>query len=184
MIHRLANFETIERRGRAVVSEIRSVELDRRQHVRRDQRIVLQFVDDLERNSVRDVELTALERIGDVLSAFEIETEIQFVDVRDALDPVIAIAAQSHAFSFDRFFDHERAGAGRLQSESREIARLFDGNHPELVHREQRQEKCERLVESHIDRVIVVNDDAVQRFRSAGDDIISAGDIAQDPIAR
>ena len=133
---------------------------------------------------MRDVELSAREGVGDVATASQIETKSQVVDVRLTRNVVVAVSRQSNPLPFQSFFDSKRPGARRTCSETVAIASLFGRHDRCLVHRQQRDEKRERLVEVDIDRVRVANRDAGKLLRFSRQDLFRSAHVAENPTAR
>ena len=178
------HFRAIERRSRAVVSEVRSMQLRRVEHVRRVARIMLPLAGNPGRDAVGDVQLSACEGVGDIASAAQVQSKRQLVDVRLTGDVVLRIPAQADALSFDRLLHLERTRADGPLAEPLAIPSLLGGNDRRLVHRKQREKKGEGLVKRNIDRVSVVNGDTRELLRAAGLHIGGSANIAQDPAAR
>src|SRR5438034_10473725 len=102
------------------------MQLRLREQIRRDLRIVPDLPDDIQRDAVRDVELAARERVGDVARAADVEPEHQLVEQRLVRFPVIAIANESHALSFDDFLDAKWSRARWPEAHPLLVARLLD----------------------------------------------------------
>ena len=152
-------------------------------HVRRVTRVLFDVVDDLQRHVVRDVDLAAEERIGDVACAAQIEAERERIDVRQSGEEVVAIRAEANELSLDRFFEFERTGADRIEAEANGIAIQFVDRHDRsLMHRQQREEKRDRLGELDVDRHRIDDDESRARARAAADDVRRSANAAHDPF--